>query len=923
MTLNLGGGGGGATTIDGITGLEAELARNTRLSNWFKGGITGKKIALVGDSTSELSNAVLLDAEMTRLVRAGDILGGCSYRGFGNSGLTMSGFNGTTTGGTAGVCSMTSGSAVLTATTSLFAPGDVGKNISVTSAATGPAVLSTTILSYTSPTQVTLSANCTNSVSGVAFSFWTGSVAGTGLGDGKCGTSGTNGSRYIDVVAYAPDVIVLSFGINDVRDGSTTANQLQTYIQRCLDNFQTDLPNCDIVLRMPNPLAVEDTGSHWVTGITPQAATTILYNAYKYFENTNNRILLMNTMDTLFGGSNAFTLARFSSSRVVTDAAISASSFTLTSATASFTSADVGKYVLLSGAGAGGQSMFVGISGYTNSTTVTLAFAASQTVSGARCEIGTRLPGSSLMVDQLHMNYGYTSLGRAIGWILSQPVMLSYAPSIGTPRMAYDSERANHALQRSVNQPWALYPRVLEHVEHYQLVGYARLGGAPGATSLTLTALATGAPMPTLQQGDLCLFYDDETAWDSTAAGFGGSVSTGNTTVATYASGRGPNRKSAVTDADITASSQLLTSATAAFTSNDVGASITVNGAGVSGTNLITRIIGYVSATQVQLADAAQTTVTGATMQRGTASTAGLVGVFRPITYNDPVLTAYLANRRTYRNIARLLLGSGNDSGQLTISRLDNIDAAQRMVKTGDILYIPLAAFDLTVSSISVGATTTITFSAAHGMTTGEAILFKDVVGVNINGTVYQVTVSSSTVITIPYNSTGQTYVSGGTAARRSIILNTTNITISSTTLFAFQSGAKFASISGLHGYLISTRFPDSLRPQEVISLRSTPGAVISVSATPLDMQILGRTGYYAGFQAYLGTAGSGGATTFQLKRDGTLVATLSFASGANTATITWASGSSFYARYGSRMTIECATVNGSPADLMVAFDSD
>lgn len=74
--------------------------------------------------------------------------------------------------------------------------------------------------------------------------------------------------------------------------------------------------------------------------------------------------------------------------RVVTDAAISSGSGNLTSATANFTSADLGKDVVVAGAGASGADMALPISAITSSTQVALAGSASTTVSGATCVIG-------------------------------------------------------------------------------------------------------------------------------------------------------------------------------------------------------------------------------------------------------------------------------------------------------------------------------------------------------------------------------------------------------------------------------------------------------------------------------------------------------------------------------------------------------
>ncbi|MER6778486.1 MULTISPECIES: hypothetical protein [unclassified Streptomyces] len=69
--------------------------------------------------------------------------------------------------------------------------------------------------------------------------------------------------------------------------------------------------------------------------------------------------------------------------KVVADAAMTASSAVLTSATASFTAGDVGKAIQVLGAGASGETLVGTISAYTSGTQVTLSATAGSTVSGA------------------------------------------------------------------------------------------------------------------------------------------------------------------------------------------------------------------------------------------------------------------------------------------------------------------------------------------------------------------------------------------------------------------------------------------------------------------------------------------------------------------------------------------------------------
>ncbi len=75
----------------------------------------------------------------------------------------------------------------------------------------------------------------------------------------------------------------------------------------------------------------------------------------------------------------------------VADAAITNGSSTLTSATANFASADVGKAIIVQGAGlnAHANNLSTTITAFTNSTTVTLGTAASVTVTNARTTYGT------------------------------------------------------------------------------------------------------------------------------------------------------------------------------------------------------------------------------------------------------------------------------------------------------------------------------------------------------------------------------------------------------------------------------------------------------------------------------------------------------------------------------------------------------
>jgi len=62
---------------------------------------------------------------------------------------------------------------------------------------------------------------------------------------------------FEQVVSFAPNLIIYSYGINDVRLGATTQAQLEAIISSTVEAFQTRLPNTDIILRMPNHLCYD------------------------------------------------------------------------------------------------------------------------------------------------------------------------------------------------------------------------------------------------------------------------------------------------------------------------------------------------------------------------------------------------------------------------------------------------------------------------------------------------------------------------------------------------------------------------------------------------------------------------------------------------------------------------------------------
>lgn len=91
------------------------------------------------------------------------------------------------------------------------------------------------------------------------------------------------------LIAQAPDLIILSWGVNDVRLGGTTKAQLVAMLNRLVTILRRALPGTDIVLRVPSYLSTDDYGAnHYVQdaqgNINPagaaQAYSDLLRSAY-------------------------------------------------------------------------------------------------------------------------------------------------------------------------------------------------------------------------------------------------------------------------------------------------------------------------------------------------------------------------------------------------------------------------------------------------------------------------------------------------------------------------------------------------------------------------------------------------------------------------------------------------------------------
>lgn len=117
--------------------------------------------------------------------------------------------------------------------------------------------------------------------------------------------------------------------------------------------------------------------------------------------------------------------------KIVSDAAITATQHQLTSATAAFTSADVGKTVYVVGAGAAGADLFTTIATFTNATTVQLTATAGTTVSGKGMAWHTDDTAAIKLALSAAVTFALADPSRRAQIVLSKIYGVSTAPVIG------------------------------------------------------------------------------------------------------------------------------------------------------------------------------------------------------------------------------------------------------------------------------------------------------------------------------------------------------------------------------------------------------------------------------------------------------------------------------------------------------------
>ena len=106
-----------------------------------------------------------------------------------------------------------------------------------------------------------------------------------------------------NVIAYSPDLVIASFGINDVRLGNTTENQLFALMEEATEQIHAALPDCEIVWRTPLALSSDDPQaySYVVPSNAAQTYTDLLRNAYDRMKNRYPYVVVLDTQRSISG----------------------------------------------------------------------------------------------------------------------------------------------------------------------------------------------------------------------------------------------------------------------------------------------------------------------------------------------------------------------------------------------------------------------------------------------------------------------------------------------------------------------------------------------------------------------------------------------------------------------------------------------
>lgn len=189
--------------------------------------------------------------------------------------------------------------------------------------------------------------------------------------------------RRIAHLSGCTDAIV-EYGINDVGAGRTFAQ-----VQADLLAVWALLIRRGMKVRQTTLVAKASSTDLWTTtgGQTPYAQESVRVAINEWIRTTPAPLVgYIEAADLSETARNSGLWKP--AQRFVTDAASDVSGTTVTSATANFTAADVGRSILLAGAGSAGAAYATTITAVTNSTTAVMTYNPVTTVSGARLAIG-------------------------------------------------------------------------------------------------------------------------------------------------------------------------------------------------------------------------------------------------------------------------------------------------------------------------------------------------------------------------------------------------------------------------------------------------------------------------------------------------------------------------------------------------------
>jgi lysophospholipase L1-like esterase len=104
-------------------------------------------------------------------------------------------------------------------------------------------------------------------------------------------------------IAAQADLYIVSYGINDVRLGQTTEDQLVSRLISAVDDIRAGAPDADIVLRMPNSFLSSDINGYGFVqpNSNAQAYSTLLRNAYLRLAHQWNNVVVLDTQSIIFG----------------------------------------------------------------------------------------------------------------------------------------------------------------------------------------------------------------------------------------------------------------------------------------------------------------------------------------------------------------------------------------------------------------------------------------------------------------------------------------------------------------------------------------------------------------------------------------------------------------------------------------------